>query len=59
MQASFAMEVVEGRKQLVQREIAGTAEDEHVAGAGQGCALPTLDLGKWVVQLGGKATYVV
>ncbi|MCY1397601.1 hypothetical protein D9M71_126100 [compost metagenome] len=36
MQATFAVKVIEGREQLVQREIAGAAEDEHVAGAGQG-----------------------
>ncbi|MNP44846.1 hypothetical protein D3C76_1387240 [compost metagenome] len=36
MQATFAVKVIEGREQLVQREITGAAEDEHVAGAGQG-----------------------
>ncbi|MNT84371.1 hypothetical protein D3C72_2243750 [compost metagenome] len=46
MQAPFAVKVIESREQLVQREIAGTAEDEHVAGAGQGCALPSLHADK-------------
>ncbi|MCY1365753.1 hypothetical protein D9M69_526160 [compost metagenome] len=35
VQATVAVQVIEGGQQLVQGQVAGTAEDQHVAGNGQ------------------------